>query len=55
MTDFLSLSSLEYDTEAADVGEELVLIRLESEFESYRLRDTFIWNLNGPSHCSGRA
>lgn len=42
-----SLSPLQYSRQEVEAVEELVPIRLEIEFEHYRLRDTFVWNVNG--------
>ena len=33
--------------EEVDVPEELVPIRLEFDVDHHKMRDTFVWNLNG--------
>jgi SWI/SNF-related matrix-associated actin-dependent regulator of chromatin subfamily B protein 1 len=35
------------NAEEADRPEQLVPIRLEFEVEHHKMRDTFVWNLNG--------
>ena len=41
------LSPSEFKTDEIHAIEELVPIRLEVEYDHYRFRDTFVWNLNG--------
>lgn len=36
--------------EEANRPEQLVPIRLEFDVEHHKMRDTFVWNLNGTSH-----
>src|ERR1700722_3216256 len=43
--------SKKVNPEDADKPEQLVPIRLEFDVEHHKMRDTFVWNLNGTFVC----